>query len=258
MATTTPNYGWTVPTSTDLVKDGATAIETLGDAVDATVYANANAAINKTIVDAKGDLIAATAADTVARLASSGVNDQVLTIDTSTATGLKWATAAGGGMTLLSTTTLSGVTTTISSINQTYQDLLISISGFTVSTANPSYYQIKDSSGTGLYGSLWGGVSNVGAVDAYNLNAFYALPDGSNNKTTGGNNAYVIYIKNYATSEGKPFQQFGYITNSAYSNSTAFNMAGSLNVGNAVSQITFGNYSAATFGAGTVKIYGVK
>jgi hypothetical protein len=37
MATTTPNFGWTVPTSTDLVKDGATAIETLGDAIDASL-----------------------------------------------------------------------------------------------------------------------------------------------------------------------------------------------------------------------------
>ena len=35
MATTTPNFGWTVPTSTDYVKDGAVAIETLGDAIDA-------------------------------------------------------------------------------------------------------------------------------------------------------------------------------------------------------------------------------
>ena len=38
MATVTPNYGWPVPTSTDLVKDGATAIEALGDAIDATVF----------------------------------------------------------------------------------------------------------------------------------------------------------------------------------------------------------------------------
>jgi hypothetical protein len=37
MATTTPNYGWAVPTSTDLVKNGATAIETLGDAIDASM-----------------------------------------------------------------------------------------------------------------------------------------------------------------------------------------------------------------------------
>ena len=47
----------------------------------------------KDIVDAKGDIIAATAADAVARLAV-GSNDQVLTADSSEATGLKWASAA--------------------------------------------------------------------------------------------------------------------------------------------------------------------
>jgi hypothetical protein len=34
MATTTTNYGWTVPQSSDLVKDGATAIATLGNDID--------------------------------------------------------------------------------------------------------------------------------------------------------------------------------------------------------------------------------
>jgi hypothetical protein len=38
MATTTPNYGWDVPTSSDYVKDGAVAIETLGDDIDASLY----------------------------------------------------------------------------------------------------------------------------------------------------------------------------------------------------------------------------
>jgi hypothetical protein len=52
-------------------------------------------AIQPTILDAKGDLIVATAADTPARLAV-GSNDTVLTADSSTATGLKWAAAAGG------------------------------------------------------------------------------------------------------------------------------------------------------------------
>ena len=54
-------------------------------------------AIQNTIVDAKGDLISATAADTPARLASSGNNGDVLTVDTSTSTGLKWAAPAAGG-----------------------------------------------------------------------------------------------------------------------------------------------------------------
>jgi hypothetical protein len=47
-------------------------------------------AIQPTILDAKGDLIVATAADTPARLAVGSAN-QVLTVDSTTATGLKWA-----------------------------------------------------------------------------------------------------------------------------------------------------------------------
>jgi hypothetical protein len=49
--------------------------------------------IQPSIVDAKGDLIVATAADSVDRLAVGSAN-QVLTVDSSTATGLKWATPA--------------------------------------------------------------------------------------------------------------------------------------------------------------------
>jgi hypothetical protein len=60
--------------------------------------AASGAGIPATIVDAKGDLIAATAADTVARLAV-GSNGQVLTADSAEATGLKWAAAGGGSTT---------------------------------------------------------------------------------------------------------------------------------------------------------------
>jgi hypothetical protein len=49
-----------------------------------------------TAIDAKGDLIAGTAADTFSRLAV-GANGQVLTADSTAATGLAWATAAAGG-----------------------------------------------------------------------------------------------------------------------------------------------------------------
>jgi hypothetical protein len=90
MATTT-NYSWATPDDTDLVKDGAAAIRTLGSSIDTTVFANAGASIEKTIVDAKGDIIAATAADAVDRLAV-GSNGSVLTADSTEATGLKWAT----------------------------------------------------------------------------------------------------------------------------------------------------------------------
>ena len=131
MATTTPNFSWPVPTSTDLVKDGATAIESLGDAIDASlldlkggttgqvlskasgtdmdftwVAQDDSNAIQNAIVDAKGDLIAATAADTPARLAV-GTNGQVLTADSTAATGLAWATAGGSDIVRIATTPFS-------------------------------------------------------------------------------------------------------------------------------------------------------
>lgn len=52
--------------------------------------------IAASIVDQKGDLIVATAADTVARVAV-GTNDYVLTADDTQAAGMKWAAASGGG-----------------------------------------------------------------------------------------------------------------------------------------------------------------
>lgn len=52
--------------------------------------------IAASIVDAKGDIIAATAADTVARVAV-GTNGQVLTADSAEAAGVKWATPSAGG-----------------------------------------------------------------------------------------------------------------------------------------------------------------
>jgi hypothetical protein len=76
----------------------------------------ANNAIAKSIVTTKGDIIAATASSTVARL-GVGSNNQVLTVDSSTATGLKWATATSGYTqpTIGSTAIPSG--TTVTTIN---------------------------------------------------------------------------------------------------------------------------------------------
>jgi hypothetical protein len=79
-------------------------------------------AISKGQFTAKGTLLSATAASTPGVL-GVGANGTVLTAASGQATGLEWATPASGGMTLLSTTTLSGASTTISSINQTYVNL---------------------------------------------------------------------------------------------------------------------------------------
>jgi hypothetical protein len=70
MATVTPNFNWPVPTSTDLVKDGATAIEALGDSIDAS------------LVDLKG-----------------GTSGQVLAKNSNTDMDFVWVTDAAGDIT---------------------------------------------------------------------------------------------------------------------------------------------------------------
>jgi hypothetical protein len=115
MANPTTNFGWQMPTPTDLVTDLPADFEVFGQAVDTDfvdllggttgqVLSKTSAtdlaftwidsddtnAIQNAIVDAKGDLIGATAADTPARLAV-GTDGYVLTADSAEATGLKWA-----------------------------------------------------------------------------------------------------------------------------------------------------------------------
>jgi hypothetical protein len=74
-----------------------TAIELArGDHVHARPSASDVGAIANALVDAKGDLITATASDTPARLAVGSTNGHVLTVDSSTSTGLAWKAAASG------------------------------------------------------------------------------------------------------------------------------------------------------------------
>jgi hypothetical protein len=81
----TPIYNWPTPDNTDLVKNGALAIRTLGDAIDTTV----DTMIPETIFAAKGDLLGASANDTPAVL-TVGANGETLVADSSTSTGLRW------------------------------------------------------------------------------------------------------------------------------------------------------------------------
>ena len=89
---TSPNYGWLEPDNTDLVKNGALAMRTLGNAIDTTMATMTP----KSLVDAKGDLIAASAADTPARLAV-GNNGETLVADSSTSTGLRYQAQYAAG-----------------------------------------------------------------------------------------------------------------------------------------------------------------
>ena len=229
MATTTPNFGWPVPTSSDLVKNGATAIEGLGDAIDASlldlkggtsgqVLAKASGTdmdfswvtdatgIPATIFDAKGDIIAATAADTAGRLAV-GTNGQTLVADSTASTGLKWA-APAGGMTLISRTTLGTTSATwnIDSIfSSTYYNYLVIVEAMSGSSSAADVYMrwrygSSTESGT-TYGRVilttsagtasgidWNAISynvlaaEIGSATEPNRGWFYALGVGNTNE----------------------------------------------------------------------------
>jgi hypothetical protein len=329
MATTTPNFGWPVPTSTDLVKDGATAIEGLGDAIDASLLdlkggtsgqvlaKNSNTDMdfvwvtdaagditgvtagtgisgggtsgsvtvsidtavtadlstsqtltNKTLtspvlttpsisnIDAKGDLLAGTADNTISRLAV-GANGTVLTADSAETTGLKWATpGSGGGLTLLSTTTLSGASTTISSISGAYVNLYCEIINFLPATDDARIYVRPNNNSTALtyYNA------QIGTADGDYLfnDTTFTLSLGQDSATATNFTAFNLY--NYAdTNTWKMITSFSMLNDSAAPSTTVAyrSLVGFMATTTDITSLTF-HTSTGNFTSGTVLLYGVK
>jgi len=241
-----------MPTSTDLVTDLPADFEVFGQAVDTQMKTNADAAIAKTIVDAKGDLIAATAADTVARLAI-GSNDQVLTADSTAATGMKWATPTSSGMTLLSTTTLSGASTTISSISQSYNSLFMVIYGVTNATADGSFYCRPNSVNEGFFAG--GGTGNATSVFR-EPNSATLFITGTNVVRTDSGNCWSYTINNYTSASALKTIRVEGLYNTGGTGQSYF-AGGGLKTTSAITSLYFAN-SGGNLSTGTVLLYGVK
>ena len=240
---TTTNYGWTTPADTDLVKDGAGAIRTLGTSVDTTVKA-----LNPGTTS--GDLDYYTAATTKARIAK-GTAGQVFTMN-SGATAPEWTTISAGSMTLLSTTSLSGATPTISSISGAYTDLVAVIYGLTNATAN-GVYRVDPNSSSTL--ATFSGTEKSSVTQGQSTSI--AL-NGGNITRTDANNVIYLKINNYAnTTYYKPFQVYGTYLDTAGAVRAACNFTGGLETTSAITSLLFKN-TGGNISTGTVLLYGVK
>ncbi len=250
MANPTTNYGFVLPTSSDLVTDLPADFEVALQGVDTQMKTNADAATQKATLTTKGDIYGATGASTPARLAV-GANDTVLTADSTTATGLKWAAPSSGGITLLSTTTLTGVYTDVSSISGSYKDLVFVIHGVTNATGNGSFLISPNTSLTtnsNFLEATSNGTINGGAIYAGYNNSWLR---------TDSVNTTIITINNYAASTFyKPFTIVSNFMNPS-SVRIAFQGSGVITSNTAISSMRF-DQSGGDWSTGTVLTYGVK
>jgi len=244
MATTT-NYGWTTPNDTDLVKDGAAAIRTLGSSIDTTTKA-----LNPSTT--LGDIeYRSSTANTNTRL-GIGTSGQVLTVSAGVPA---WTTISAGGMTLLSTTTLSGATTTISSIPSGYNALVGYVYGVTNATAD-GWFRMLPNNATNINNSQnIGGGGNVGTGTDSRV---YLSDASATPGRTNADNFYFFRIDNYASSTNYK----GIQINSAYfwpANGTpvGFFSTGGITTNSAITSLVFQN-SGGNLSSGTVELYGVK
>ena len=269
-----------MPTSSDLVTDLPADFEVFGQAVDTSladlkggttgqILSKASATdmdftwVAPTTGDITGVSVTSpitgggTSGDVTIGISSSAVvpsqtgnSGKYLTTD---GTSSSWGTVATGGMTLISTTTLSGTTTTISSIPSTYISLYIVFENMTSGTANTAMrYQFNSDTGSN-YTYRSGSGSGTISKTAYFGWDFGAYPYASSSPYNGS-----MTIQNYtATTNAKPVQsQFvvqGDVT-PGYSNQL---VQGGYYGSSAISSMTVYTFASGTIG-GTVKIYGVK
>lgn len=247
MANPTTNYSFAMPTNTDLVKDLPADFEIFGQAVD-TKIKDLNPETTAGDISYRGST-----ANAKTRL-PIGTAGQLLKVN-SGATAPEWATVATGGLTLISTTTLSGSSVTLSSIPSTYKHLQLIISGVTTNTASYNL-RILPNNVNNLSGA--GGARGYAAgSDTLGYMSNVILP--TNNQSlsqTSADNVCQITIFNYASASY--FKSFltSYRFVGTDSNSYAGVTGGAFNSTTAITSLVI-EVAGQSYSSGEVLFYGV-
>jgi hypothetical protein len=201
----------------------------------------------------KGDLY--TYSTTDARI-GVGANGTVLTADSAEATGLKWSTAASGGMTSIANGSLSGTTITLNSISADYVDLYLVLNNVSVSN-NLAKLSVKIDGATSNY--FYQG-TNCQSGSTYTDAGAGKIQWSLDKQLTASNTAgsFYLYVRNYAAATTfKNFNFQGTFSDSSNGLTSIFG-SGGLNNASSVESLEFTLDSVYTFDSGTYTLYGVK
>ena len=243
MATTT-NYGWTTPDDTALVKDGASAIRTLGSSVDTTTK-------NLNPETTLGDLAYRSSTANVKTRLALGTAGQVLTVN-SGATAPEWAAIAAGGMTSIASGSLSGSSTSITSISGSYKDLELIISAPTATSNFHLEIQLNTTTSSSY---AYFAIDNINTTRGSGGDTKIRLsPD---TLLTTGTHAFALTIFDYASTAHYKHLIFNGIGNNNTPTNFATLGSGGIRSTSAITSIQI-NAGAGTFNGGTYILYGVK
>jgi len=202
MANPTTNYGFVLPTSSDLVTDLPADFDVALQGVDTRLKALQPGTT-------LGDLAYSSAtANTNTRL-GIGTTGQILTV----AGGVpSWATpAGGGGMTELATGSIT-TTLNLTSISQDYKELVLYVSDFTSGSANSCLFRVNNDSSSNYYQINIRQVgANAGTVNATNGSTSIDLIANDRAANTGDNHV-VVTIPNYTVAAYKLITYSSFVT----------------------------------------------
>ena len=246
MANPTTNYGFVLPTATDLVTDLPADFDVALQGVDTRLKALQPGTT-------LGDLAYSSAtANTNTRL-GIGTTNQVLSVVGGVPA---WATATSGGMTLLSTTSLTSSSQTISGISADYTDLVVYVINYKSATDGQyiSFRFNADATAGRTFRRAYNG-SNATSL-AFDADTGVEFGGAMDNSVTSS--LTRLYFPLYANTTTYKWADFSTLGTNGTDTTTAFYQRGmgGYNQTAALSSLNF--LSTAGNLSGTVYIYGVK